>query len=363
MTPRRFPTFLVLCLLLMVFLVLSPFRPVSARSQFSLPLQDAQPTDTPRASPPTPADIINAVNNLRLARGLNALTTNAILMQVAAYQANALARSAGAVGHMRPCGMTLGQELLARGYPLLGDLSLDGYRSENWVAAPTTADAINFWLSDDLHTNTMLSPDRSDIGAAVSSSDQIYIVLETAMSTGSGQMQYDAYPIQTGIPMTQAACNGMYTQAAQSGAPDQYAIPVAISTALPNGDVIHEVQYGQALWTLAIQYKTTIAEIKRLNHLASDTISPGMKLIVKTGATQPGSGMEAPAAITITSTARAFAFVVTPAPASPTALPIAHAGQPSANQFLHENSLVIAALIIAFSVLLAGLGVVGKRKA
>ena len=54
-------------------------------------------------------------------------------MQVAGWEANAIA--GGAPGHTRPNGLTLGQWLLSLGYPHSGDLSMDGYRSENWVAA------------------------------------------------------------------------------------------------------------------------------------------------------------------------------------------------------------------------------------
>ena len=148
----------------------------------SLPLPQDEFSTPTLPSPPSPADIINAVNNLRLSHGLNPLSSHPVLMQVAAEQASALAASEGSIGHQHPCGMTLGQQLLTMGFPLWGDLSLDGYRSENWVAASTTEDAISFWLSDDEHTNTMLSQYRSDIGAAVAVSNQIYVVLETALN-------------------------------------------------------------------------------------------------------------------------------------------------------------------------------------
>ncbi|MFZ5884405.1 MAG: CAP domain-containing protein, partial [Chloroflexota bacterium] len=120
---------------LILFSLLILILPLSAPpTHRSLPLfQEA--SATPEPTLPTPADIINAVNNFRLANGLNPLTVHPVLMEVAAQQANALAASEGAVGHQRPCGMTLGQQLLSMGFPLWGDLSMDGYRSENWVAA------------------------------------------------------------------------------------------------------------------------------------------------------------------------------------------------------------------------------------
>lgn len=234
-----------LVFLLVGLLVLSPPARASAAQRDSHSRQDPAPT----------ADaLIQAVNDLRVANGLPALSPNAILSSVAQDQAYALAASEGAVGHERPCGMTLGQDLLSRGYPLLGDLSLDGYRSENWVQASSVDEAIQFWLGDDPHTNTMLSPNRNDIGAAVAGTEPTYyFVLETAWSTSSGQMQSAAYPILTGIPMTQTACHGEATQYAEYSNLPQYSVPVLKSTPLPNGDVIHEVKYGQALWSIAIQ--------------------------------------------------------------------------------------------------------------
>lgn len=347
----------VLAILFLGLSVLSPLRPASAQAAFSRPWQESLPTATPLASAPSPAEIIEAVNTLRLSRGLNALAVHPVLMQVAAEQASALAATGGMVGHERPCGMTLGQDLLSRGYPLLGDLSLDGYRSENWGIASTAQEAISMWLGDDLHTNTMLSAERSHIGAAVAVSNQIYVVLETALGASSGKMQYDAYPILASIPMTQAACIGMVTQAAQYGPSPQNMQPVTRNTALPGGEVYHEVQYGQTLWTLAIQYDTTIVEIKRLNHLSSEVIAPGQKLLIKTGATQPVSVAASalpPATQTPPSTLTSTLAATYTATSQPEGKP--------ANLAPRKNDLLVAVAVIGLSLLLAGVGAIGKRK-
>ncbi len=312
---------------------------------------------TPIPSIPSPADIIEAVNSLRLQHGLNPLLVNDVLMQVAAEQANALAASGGAIGHERPCGMSLGQQLLLMGFPLWGDLSMDGYRSENWGIATTAEEAINMWLGDDLHANTMLSEYRSDIGVAVAVSDQIYIVLETALSTPGRQHQNTAYGILTGIPMTQAACMGWQTQSAEMGPLAQYSIPVAMSTARLDGDVIHEVKYGQTLWSIAIQYKTTIAQLKRLNGLSDDTVIPGWKLLVQKGATQP-------ALPTVTFTSSFQNQSATPSPARtpiPTSTPAPDEMSVLARS-LGANKLVVVALIVSLSVLVAGIVGFGKKK-
>lgn len=353
-------TLVLASLLLAGLFVLSPLAPVSADSAFSPPWQDEPPTETPSSggSAPTPADIINAVNNLRLSHGLAALSVHPVLTAVAQQQANALAASEGSVGHERPCGLTLGQQLLQMGYPLSGALSLDGYRSENWVAASTTEDAIRFWLSDDPHTNTMLSEHRSDIGAAVAVGDQIYVVLETALRTVSGNMQYEAAGILTGIPMTHTACIGEATQYAEYSNLPQYSIPVIKNTALPDGNVIHEVKYGQALWSIAIQYGTTIDKIRRLNNLSSDTIQPGQKLVVMNSATQPAPGEAAPATAPA---AVDYAFIVTPViTVTPSATAVTQTV--SSGEFVKQNGTVLVILIFSFVVLLAGFGLLGRRK-
>jgi len=272
-------------LLLFVFL----FWGVQSRKIQAAPLKIGQLQDYQ----PTANELIEAVNGLRLAYGLPALNVHPVLMQVADWEVNAIVNGAG--GHTRPNGLTLGQWLISLGYPLSGDLSLDGYRSENFVLGIdlTVQEAVERWLLDEPHTNTMLSPDRSDIGAAVAFQEDewgqmvYYYVVETAMQTSSGQQQYDARAILTSIPQTQSAAYGDATRAAQALLLPQYIIPVSVGTARPDGDVIHEVKNGQSLWSIAIAYGVKIEGIKRLNNLSSTNLYQGQKLLVQKGATQP----------------------------------------------------------------------------
>lgn len=246
--------------------------------------QEPGPTPETRVLP-TPAEVINAVNDLRLAYGLAPLAVHTVLMQVAQEQANGIASGLG--GHWRPNGWTLGQWLMMSGYPLSGDLSQDGYRSENWIQANTAQEAVQAWRGDGPHSNTMLSVDRSDIGAGVAfDGEDVYIVLETALQTASGKFQFNAYPTMTalaGIPQNAGSSNGNDTGVSQ------YMQPVQMNTALPNGDVYHVVQYGQSLWSIAINYHTTILQIQQLNNLSDTTIMQGQKLLVVHGATQPAT--------------------------------------------------------------------------
>jgi uncharacterized protein YkwD len=245
-----------------------------------------QPGTTAGASPAgaaSPLELIAAVNNLRLAYGLPTLSIDPILTQTAQSQADALLATAGAVGHTRPNGITFTQQLLILGYPLSGDLSLGGYRSENFIFGYqlSALGAVEAWRGDEPHLNTMISPNRSDIGAgvAVSADGAVYYVIDTALRTASGQPQSDA---------------DLYLPGGLSGTPDpgaavnQYIVPVSIATARPNGDVYHIVQYGQTLWSIAIGYGTKIDRIRALNHLGSGTtVYPNQLLLVQRGATQP----------------------------------------------------------------------------
>jgi uncharacterized protein YkwD len=268
---------------------------------------DAQPRG--QDSTVTPAEVIEAVNALRLANGLPALSVHPVLMEVAQWEANAIA--GGAPGHTRPAGLTLGEWLLSLGYPLAGDLSLDGIRSENWVAAGTASQAIEAWLGDAPHTNTMLSPERSDIGAGVAVGDQTIIVIETALQTGSGGMQSEANDILTAIA-------GGASLEDEDQFISQYILPIRRSTAHPNGDVYHRVMYGHSLWSIATNYHTTIAQICAWNNLhESDPLYEGQMLLVARGATQPPPASSTPEAspTVFTVTPRATSpFPTTPAP-------------------------------------------------
>jgi len=322
------------------------------------PATEAPEETTAKPAVLDPADVIEAVNAMRIENGLNPLYVHQVLMDIAAQTANALAATDGAAGHYRPCGMSLGQLLLMKGFALWGDLSQDGYRSENWVTAATVEQAISYWSSDDIHLDTMIDPNRSHIGVAVAVGEQVYVVLETALQTPSGKMQWGADIHLTQAAVTQAACMGLATQYAEHGGLSQYSIPVVVSTARPDGDVIHEVQYGQTLWSLAITYGTTIEQIKRLNNLSSDTVVPGWTLLIQKGAIQP-----VPSATPLSSFEPIKQDLITPTPrltstpvATQTPLPT------EVGKFIRQNSLVVVAFVISISVLIAAVVGFGKKK-
>lgn len=254
-----------LCFALLLVYLPAPRADVSAQPQF-------QQTIT------SPSQLINAVNSLRAENGLAPLAEHSILNQSAQSQADYMA-STGQITHSRPGGITFTQQLLALGFPLAGDLSLGGFRAENILMnpAPIVWNGVPAAWQDAQHMNTMLSGNFTHIGAGISqNSNGYYYAVDCAAATGSGQMQDTASSILTSVP-----------GGADAGV-SQYMVPVAVNTALPNGDVLHKVQYGQSLWSIAIEYGTTIKSIQALNGLGEDSVVyQGQELLVKKAATQP----------------------------------------------------------------------------
>ncbi|MEJ2446794.1 MAG: LysM peptidoglycan-binding domain-containing protein [Anaerolineales bacterium] len=319
-----------------------------------LPLSGVKAAPAGQGSGHTPQDMINAVNQLRLANGLNALSTHPALMEAAQWEADAIA--GGAPGHTHPPGLTLGAWLISLGYPLGGNIALDGYRSENWAAGTnqTVDETIQLWLGDAPHTNTMLSPQRSDIGAGVATgvdpwgNTVYYYVIETALQTSSGEQQYEAGLLLTSIPETMEALYPDGTQAALAASVNQYIVPITRSTARPDGDVVHEVKNGQSLWAIAIEYGVKINDIKLLNNLTSNEVYTGEKLLVQKSATQPLP------TLTPTGTHQPSA---TPRPVTPTAT---RTPRPSPMSPAAESSSGINPTLVMFLVVVvAVVGLVG----
>ncbi len=247
-------------------------------------------------------DLIAVVNALRGAYGLPAYGVSPILMTTAQNQADYMAVT-GTVTHSGPDGSTQTQRLLAAGYPLAGDLSLGGFRSENIIAlaqSGSAQEAVNAWMGDAPHQYTMLSPDLTEIGAGVAvMNGRVYYVIDCARPTNGGAVSAStqATGAETTIP---AAAAVIY--------------PVVVSTPNANGEVIHEVRGGQTLWQIAISYGVKINDIKSRNNLSSNDIYPGDKLLIKLESTattaSPTSTVLSPATVTALPSPTSTGFVV-----------------------------------------------------
>lgn len=197
-------------------------------------------------------DLINTVNNVRGNNSLAALEIDDTLMASAQEHAEYMAEI-GQITHNRANGTTLNS---------LGFL-------ENIAGGSNlSVEVVVFTLwTDTANWSTMVGYPFGKIGAGVAvKNDIIYYVLQVQ-------------EIQIGLA-AQPTINYQIT-------PDPNLVS-GVMTATPqlDGSIIHEVLDGQSLWSIAIAYNVTIAEIIQWNNLLpTPVIFVGERLIVQTAPT------------------------------------------------------------------------------
>jgi LysM repeat protein len=137
----------------------------------------------------------------------------------------------------------------------------------------------------------------------------------------------------------------------ESAGISQFMVPVSMSTARPDGDVIHKVQYGQSLWSIAIAYGTTIRNIQALNNLGEDlVVYQGQDLLVLKAATQPAPSISEITATPLftETTAPTSTLPVTSTPLQPSATPAMDDIERSASSPASSRVLVVVLIIAAF---------------
>jgi uncharacterized protein YkwD len=241
-----------IALILVLAFLLDPARVAPAQAE-SLP--------KPRLA--TAYDLIDAVNRYRAQNGLSAYAISSILMGTAQNQAAFMA-STGTVTHTGPGGISYPDRLTAAGYSFV-------FRSENVLSTGSNASGWDLvtssaWADAD-HQHTMLSPNLCEVGAGVSVSGALaYYVIDAACPSGSSGSAYTPVPGATTVPSV--------------GRGTPTVVVVLPNTPKPDGSISHLVQPGETLWSIAIAYKTTIAELKSINRLTSDSIYPGDTLLI-----------------------------------------------------------------------------------
>lgn len=295
-----------------------------------------------KSSAPQPAhassayDLIAAVNNLRASYGLPPYQVNPILMSIAQTHAEYMAAT-GSVTHYSADGSRPYQRAMAAGYPVAGDLSRGGWFSENIIAGLNLSAqaAVEAWMGDAPHQNTMLSSTYRDMGAGVATAgDKVYYTLDAGLATGSPPAAYT--PGATGLPKIPVVSTGT----------------VIPSTPNADGSIIHVVRKGDTIYAIAFAYGIPVEELLRLNGLTLDSvIYVGKQLIIRPVFTPtPTSPTSTPTrrytptpwlTSTATLTATSTALVATPAPKA--AIPIS-------TGVVSVSVIILLALVIAGAV-------------
>ena len=154
------------------------------------------------------------------------------------------------------------------------------------------------------------------------------------------------------------------------------AVPVVLATPLADGSIIHVVQAGQAMWSIATAYNVPLADLYALNGMDENSvIFPGDKILVRraqttltpsfgTGTPQPGLTPSLTPTATVRPTRTLRAASATAALPNPTpAATIQSAGElpPSGADAGDGGDLLLAVIVVLF--VLGGILVAGGNLA
>ena len=236
------------------------------------------PPVAPQPAAPSPYDVIAAVNALRANYGLEPLATNTYLMIAAQNQTDYLASLGGpniTNGHMGAGGTYAIDRAIAAGYPVAQ--GVDVIECWAWtrggIALNTIITDPNFW-GDQIHMDVMLHAYGHDVGAGVTEKDgNVYYILDVGTIWG----------VSSGTASTLSTTP--YAATTKKSTTPQVA-PVNVSTPDADGSIKHVVEAGQALWSIAIAYGTTVEQLQQLNNLqANAVIYEGETLLIRLGNT------------------------------------------------------------------------------
>lgn len=205
----------------------------------------------------TGADMISLMNSWRSGYWSNPLIEDSALDQCAQATADEMNRI-GAGGH-----------LVAYGYPAASvrcaDYGFSGRVTENWAAdSRMSIDLLASYWSDYSHMLPATDQQYVYVGVGISGN---YYVLQAGSGTSSGAaVTSNTYPTATSDGSTGVIVNTV--NAFPTSTPDL------------DGTIKHVVKANDTLYTIAVNYGTTIGAIKTLNNLTSDQIVPGDVLII-----------------------------------------------------------------------------------
>jgi len=225
------------------------------------------PNSTVKANDHSAYDLIVAVNTLRSENGLKELPTNVYLMAAAQKQATFLANTYGSTppneadGHRGEDGSDATERAIQVGYEVRTGLQI----RENWAAVNTSISLdtlLNDYWGDSEHMSLLLNEHAIEIGVGAAQVDNIvYYVLNIAVD-------YSISPTITTTIEKSTKTPGV--------------VPVMVSTPRADGSVIHVVEKGQSLWSIAIAYGVNVVQLQSLNNLSANAIIyEGESLVIR----------------------------------------------------------------------------------
>jgi len=271
------------------------------------------PPAAPQPAAPSSYDVIAAVNALRENYSLAPLTTNASLMVSAQGHTDYLASigySNISNGHVGADGTDSRDRAKAAGYPVTQGVDVQdcwAYMSNTAPISTLFSDA-EIW-NDSIHMTYILHKYGIDVGMGVTEKDgmvyyDLVISYSFGTSSGGGTSSTSTTPLPT-VPKKTTT---------------PQVVPVLVSTPEADGSIRHVVQAGQAVWSIAITYGTTVEQLQALNDLSPNVvIYTGETLLIRPANTPTPSPT----------------FTITPRPPTRTPVP------PQLAETVESNSPVI----------------------
>lgn len=202
-------------------------------------------------------DLIAEVNALRISKGLTPYEIEGFLMNFAQAQSDTMA-SLGYWTHTRSDGSTAWQ------YGIEENVAMGMNMSVSYCV-------YTVW-SDTVHWKTMVEHATGSVGAGVAfSGGNVFYTLNVR----PGEIVSE-----NPEPITQPIARVI---AQEEETPDNYVSDVVTSTPNADGSIIHYVKYGESLWSIAIAYGTTGAEIMANsgNNPSVTDVYEGQMLIIR----------------------------------------------------------------------------------
>ena len=207
-------------------------------------------------------EIIQRVNALRAAYGVPEYQVDYALMHAAQTQASWSAEN-NHIGHDGPGGSSPNDRAQAAGY----GGGNNSYAIENVAHGTASLNTpelvVTMWQGDWGHLNAMISADYEHIGVGY------------AEANG-----YSWYVMMVGWVGAKASSGDTPNQ--EITVVDTSSEPFVVSEPDEFGAIYHEVQSGQAAWTIAAKYGIGLVELFELNDLTEDSIlQPGDVLMIR----------------------------------------------------------------------------------
>ncbi len=198
--------------------------------------------------------IFQEVNQFRLNNGLAPFQYSNTLAAAAQNQANFMAANGIFTSHVGAGGSTPQSRAAAAGYV--------GRVSENIVGGTgmTAARGLTWWANSPVHYNTLITSRYQEAGTgfATNGTENFYVLVVGQPS--------DAPPPPAADPSPEVL----------------FITPITLAQPGEDGSIVHVVQEGQALWSLAAHYEVPLSDLLLFNSLPPNAIvQPGDRITIR----------------------------------------------------------------------------------